>query len=99
MRCVDIDMVRPGITGWAQVMAPYAASIEDSQKKLQYDLYYAKHMSLGLDLLIAAKTVRTMLFGRERRQGGMVAGRQLRPAVAHATIGHAAAPPGNRADG
>jgi exopolysaccharide biosynthesis polyprenyl glycosylphosphotransferase len=59
-------LVPPGITGWAQVMAPYAASIEDSRRKLQFDLYYIKHMSFFLDVLIFAKTVKTMLFGRER---------------------------------
>ncbi len=59
-------LVPPGITGWAQVMAPYAASIEDSRRKLQFDLYYIKHMSLFLDLLICIRTARTMLFGRER---------------------------------
>jgi exopolysaccharide biosynthesis polyprenyl glycosylphosphotransferase len=59
-------LVNPGITGWAQVMAPYAASIEDSRKKLQYDLYYIKHMSFFLDLYIFIKTFKTMLFGRER---------------------------------
>ena len=59
-------LVPPGITGWAQVMAPYAASIEDSKRKLQYDLYYIKHMSCTLDILIFAKTVRTIFFGRER---------------------------------
>ena len=59
-------LVPPGITGWAQVMAPYAASIEDSKRKLQYDLYYIKHMSFALDVIIFAKTVRTVLFGRER---------------------------------
>lgn len=64
-------MVRPGITGWAQVMAPYAASVEDTRRKLQFDLYYIKNVSLFLDLVIVAKTVKTMLFGRERVQGGM----------------------------
>ena len=59
-------LVPPGITGWAQVMAPYAASIEDSRRKLQYDLYYIKHMSFFLDVYIFIKTVKTMLFGRER---------------------------------
>ena len=59
-------LVPPGITGWAQVMAPYAASIDDSKRTLQFDLYYIKHMSLTLDLLICIKTVRTVLFGRER---------------------------------
>ncbi len=65
-------MVRPGITGWAQVMAPYAASIEDTRIKLQFDLYYIKHVSLFLDVLIIAKTVKTILFGRERAQGGII---------------------------
>ncbi len=69
--------LRPGITGWAQVMAPYASSVGDSMRKLQFDLYYAKHMSFSLDLIILAKTVKTMLFGRERAQGGMAAGHQL----------------------
>jgi len=59
-------LVPPGITGWAQVMAPYAASIEDSRRKLQYDLYYIKHMSFFLDVYIFLKTVKTILFGRER---------------------------------
>jgi len=58
-------LVPPGITGWAQVMAPYAASIEDTRRKLQYDLYYIKHMSFFLDIFIFMKT---MLFGRERKK-------------------------------
>jgi exopolysaccharide biosynthesis polyprenyl glycosylphosphotransferase len=64
-------LVRPGITGWAQVMAPYAASIEDSRRKLQFDLYYVKHLSFTLDLLVLVKTVKTIIFGRERAQGGL----------------------------
>lgn len=59
-------LVAPGVTGWAQVMYPYAASIEESRRKLQYDLYYIKNMSFMLDLLIVLKTIRTILFGRER---------------------------------
>jgi exopolysaccharide biosynthesis polyprenyl glycosylphosphotransferase len=59
-------LVPPGVTGWAQVMAPYAASIEDSRRKLQFDLYYIKHMSFFLDVFVCLKTVKTMLFGRER---------------------------------
>ena len=59
-------LVPPGITGWAQVKAPYAASVEDTRVKLQFDLYYIKHMSLALDLFIFLKTIKTMLFGRER---------------------------------
>jgi exopolysaccharide biosynthesis polyprenyl glycosylphosphotransferase len=59
-------LVPPGITGWAQVMAPYAASIEESRRKLQFDLYYIKHMSFFLDTFIFIKTIKTMVFGRER---------------------------------
>jgi exopolysaccharide biosynthesis polyprenyl glycosylphosphotransferase len=61
-------LVPPGITGWAQVMAPYAASIEDTRRKLQYDLYYIKHMSFFLDIFIFIRTIKTMLFGRERKK-------------------------------
>lgn len=70
-------LVRPGVTGWAQVKAPYAATVEDSFRKLQFDLYYAKHLSLGLDVQILLRTARTVLFGREREQGGIVAGQHL----------------------
>jgi exopolysaccharide biosynthesis polyprenyl glycosylphosphotransferase len=56
-------MVPPGITGWAQVKYPYAASVEAARRKLQYDLYYIKHMSLGLDLLILLRTFKTILIG------------------------------------
>jgi len=56
-------MVPPGITGWAQVCYPYAASVEATRLKLQYDLYYIKHMSLILDLTILLRTVKTILVG------------------------------------
>jgi lipopolysaccharide/colanic/teichoic acid biosynthesis glycosyltransferase len=56
-------LVRPGITGWAQVMQGYAASAEETSVKLSYDLYYVKHYSLALDLLIVVKTIRTVLTG------------------------------------
>ena len=55
-------MVKPGITGWAQVNYPYGASIEDARHKLEYDLYYTKNYSLFLDLLILLQTVRVVLF-------------------------------------
>jgi exopolysaccharide biosynthesis polyprenyl glycosylphosphotransferase len=58
--------VKPGITGWAQVMYPYGASVEDSYRKLQYDLYYAKNISLQLDLLILLKTIRVVVSGQGR---------------------------------
>ena len=59
--------VRPGITGWAQVRFPYAASKEESYQKLQYDLYYVKHMSLRLDLRIATETLRVVTRGEGAR--------------------------------
>jgi len=58
----DRAVVRPGITGWAQVNYPYGASVEDARMKLAYDLYYVKHRSLFLDLLILVATVRVVLF-------------------------------------
>jgi exopolysaccharide biosynthesis polyprenyl glycosylphosphotransferase len=61
-------LVPPGITGWAQVKAPYAASVAETRVKLQYDLYYIKHMSLSLDTFIFLKTIKTMLFARERHR-------------------------------
>ncbi|HTU52625.1 MAG TPA: exopolysaccharide biosynthesis polyprenyl glycosylphosphotransferase [Acetobacteraceae bacterium] len=57
----DRAMVKPGITGWAQVKYRYGASIEDARAKLAYDLYYVKHRSLLLDLRILAVTVRVVL--------------------------------------
>jgi len=56
-------MVQPGITGWAQVSYPYGASALDARRKLEYDLYYMKHMSLFLDVFILLDTVRTILTG------------------------------------
>jgi lipopolysaccharide/colanic/teichoic acid biosynthesis glycosyltransferase len=53
--------VKPGITGWAQIMFRYGATVQDAAEKLQYDLYYIKHMSIALDSLIALKTIRTVL--------------------------------------
>jgi sugar transferase (PEP-CTERM system associated) len=55
-------MVKPGITGWAQINYPYGASIEDSRQKLEYDLFYAKNYSPFLDLLILLQTFRVILF-------------------------------------
>lgn len=53
--------MRPGLSGWAQVCAPYAASIEDSDLKLSYDLYYLKNFSTWLDLIILFRTIKTVL--------------------------------------
>ena len=55
-------VVKPGLTGWAQVNYSYGESIEDSLMKLRYDLYYIKHRSLFLDLNIIVKTLNTVLF-------------------------------------
>ncbi len=59
-------IIRPGVTGWAQVRYQYGASLEDTKEKLKYDLYYIKHMSLALDLLILLETIRTVLNARGR---------------------------------
>jgi exopolysaccharide biosynthesis polyprenyl glycosylphosphotransferase len=53
--------VRPGLTGWAQVNHGYGSSVDDARVKLSYDLYYVKHQSLSLDLIIAARTVMAVL--------------------------------------
>lgn len=57
-------IIRPGLTGWAQVRYQYGASLEETKRKLEYDLYYIKHLSLGLDLLIMFETVKTILLRR-----------------------------------
>jgi len=59
-------LVRPGITGWAQVNYPYGASMADTLRKLEYDLYYIRHFSFRLDATIVLKTVHIMLFGKGR---------------------------------
>jgi sugar transferase (PEP-CTERM system associated) len=58
-------LIRPGLTGWAQVRYGYGATLAETREKLEYDLYYIKHMSLGLDLLIMFETIKTIL----RRRG------------------------------
>ncbi len=58
--------VKPGLTGWAQIIYKYGASEEDALEKLQYELYYIKNMSLFLDLRILLKTIRIILFGMGR---------------------------------
>jgi sugar transferase (PEP-CTERM system associated) len=57
-------MIRPGITGWAQVRYQYGASLEETKHKLEYDLYYVKHQSIGLDLLIMFETIKTIILRR-----------------------------------
>lgn len=57
-------VIKPGLTGWAQVNYPYGATIDDSLMKLQYDLYYIKHRSVFLDINIIFKTLSTIVFYR-----------------------------------
>jgi sugar transferase (PEP-CTERM system associated) len=57
-------IIRPGITGWAQVRYRYGASLEETRQKLEYDLYYVKHLSIGLDLLIMFETIKTIILRR-----------------------------------
>ncbi len=60
-------VVRPGITGWAQVQYKYGNTLEDAREKLQYDLFYIKNASVGLDLLIMFQTVKIVTLGRGAR--------------------------------
>lgn len=56
-------VVKPGISGWAQVVHGYAADAEDTKVKIEHDFYYIKHFSLWLDILIVVKTIKTILTG------------------------------------
>ncbi len=58
--------VKPGLTGWAQVSYSYGASIKDAIEKLNYDLFYIKNMSILMDIMIVARTVKTVIFGHGR---------------------------------
>jgi sugar transferase (PEP-CTERM system associated) len=58
--------VKPGLTGWAQLKYPYGSTAEDAQEKLKFDLYYIKHRTLLLDLIILIRTVEIVLFGKGR---------------------------------
>ncbi len=60
-------LIKPGLTGWAQINYPYGASIEDAKNKLEYDLYYLKNQSLFLDLVILIKTFKFLFFNLSRR--------------------------------
>jgi lipopolysaccharide/colanic/teichoic acid biosynthesis glycosyltransferase len=60
-------MVKPGLTGWAQINYPYAATIEETRNKLAYDLYYLEHAGFFFDLFILARTARVVLLGRGAR--------------------------------
>ncbi len=58
-------LIRPGLTGWAQIRYGYGATLAETKEKLEYDLYDLKHMSLGLDLFIMFETIKTII----RRRG------------------------------
>ena len=60
-------VVKPGVTGWAQVRYSYGASVEDAIEKMQYDLYYVKHLSLRFDIMIALETIKTVVLRRGAR--------------------------------
>jgi lipopolysaccharide/colanic/teichoic acid biosynthesis glycosyltransferase len=56
-------LIKPGLTGWAQINYRYGASVEDARRKLQLDLWYIKHMSMELDLIILLRTLGTVFLG------------------------------------
>jgi sugar transferase (PEP-CTERM system associated) len=60
-------VIRPGITGWAQIRYQYGASLDESKEKLKYDLYYIKHLSLSFDLMIILESAKIILLGRGAR--------------------------------
>jgi lipopolysaccharide/colanic/teichoic acid biosynthesis glycosyltransferase len=60
-------VVKPGITGWAQLSYPYGASEQDALEKLQYDLYYIKHKSLVFDLMVLLQTAEVVVWGKGAR--------------------------------
>jgi lipopolysaccharide/colanic/teichoic acid biosynthesis glycosyltransferase len=59
--------VKPGVTGWAQLLYSYGSDDEDARRKLEYDLYYVKHAGLMLDLVILLQTVEVVIFGKGAR--------------------------------
>ena len=59
--------MKPGITGWAQILYPYGASINDAREKLQYDLYYLKNYSIFLDINILLQTIQVILWRKGAR--------------------------------
>jgi lipopolysaccharide/colanic/teichoic acid biosynthesis glycosyltransferase len=61
------SMVRPGITGWAQIRYRYANGLDEEIEKMRYDLYYIKHLSFWLDLRIICETITVVFFGQESR--------------------------------
>jgi len=70
-------LVRPGLTGWAQVRQGYANGLEEETEKMRYDLYYIKHMSIALDARILLETIRTVVTGHTGARDVRPAGRRL----------------------
>jgi len=60
-------VTKPGLSGWAQIRYRYGATVEDAAKKLEYDLYYIKNLSIFLDLMIFLETIQVILFGKGSR--------------------------------
>ncbi|MGM0644740.1 MAG: sugar transferase, partial [Thermodesulfobacteriota bacterium] len=60
-------LVKPGITGWAQICYDYGATVEDAVEKLNYELFYIKNMSTMFDLVILMRTLKIVIFGRGAR--------------------------------
>ncbi len=59
-------LVRPGVAGWAQINYPCGANLDDTLRKLEYDLYYIRHFSFIVDAAIVLRTIHLMLFGKGR---------------------------------
>jgi exopolysaccharide biosynthesis polyprenyl glycosylphosphotransferase len=78
------SLVRPGITGWAQVRYRYANDLAEEMEKIKYDLYYVKHMSLRLDLQILMETVKIVLRGKESAHAAVA--RRAAPAPSHPAL-------------
>jgi sugar transferase (PEP-CTERM system associated) len=75
-------LVPPGITGWAQVCFPYASSVNASRRKLQFDLYYIKHMSLVLDIVVLLRTFKTILVGLRHSEDENIEAEEIKTAPA-----------------
>jgi lipopolysaccharide/colanic/teichoic acid biosynthesis glycosyltransferase len=60
-------VVKPGLSGWAQIKYPYGATLEDATEKLQYDIYYIKNMTPLLDMIIFLSTIKVVLTGKGAR--------------------------------
>jgi lipopolysaccharide/colanic/teichoic acid biosynthesis glycosyltransferase len=64
---MERHILKPGITGWAQLRYPYGSTRKDALEKLQYDLYYVKHQSLVLDIVIMLQTIEVIIWRKGAR--------------------------------